>query len=104
MQVKTKSLIKKTGTSSSVDASRRIKTISMDRTIRTHLIQTRQSLSRLEQFAKNFSEKIKELEEQDKLGNFEIQDLMSQYSKANSLVSSILKKKDDVTNAIISKI
>jgi hypothetical protein len=44
------------------------------------------------------------LSSQDKLGNFEIQDLMSQYNQSQSLASSVLKKRDDTLNGIIGKI
>jgi hypothetical protein len=41
---------------------------------------------------------------QDKLGNFQIQTLMSDFNQAQTLASSILKKKDDTENAVIQKI
>ena len=41
---------------------------------------------------------------QDKLGNFQIQRLMSDFNQAQTLASSILKKKDDTENAVIQKI
>jgi hypothetical protein len=41
---------------------------------------------------------------QDKLGNFEIQALMSDFNQAQTLASSILKKRDDTGNAVIQKI
>lgn len=47
---------------------------------------------------------MKDLESQDKLGNFEIQDLMSRYNQAETLASSVQKKKDDTANSIIQKI
>jgi hypothetical protein len=40
----------------------------------------------------------------DKLGNFVIQGLMSDFNQAQTLASSILKKKDDTDNAVIQKI
>ena len=46
----------------------------------------------------------KDLESQDKLGNFEIQGLMSSYNQAATLASSVLKKKDDAASAVIGKI
>ena len=45
--------------------------------------------------------KDKDLQSQDKLGNFEIQTLMSNYNEAETTASSILKKKDDDGNSII---
>jgi hypothetical protein len=41
---------------------------------------------------------------QDKLGNFQIQALMSDFNEAQTLASSILKKRDDAGNAVIQKI
>jgi hypothetical protein len=38
---------------------------------------------------------MKDLEAQDKLGNFEIQRLMSQYNQAATLASHVQKKLDD---------
>jgi hypothetical protein len=49
-------------------------------------------------------DKSKALEGEDKLGNFEIQDLMSQYNQAEQLASNVLKKRDDTSNAIIGKV
>ena len=46
----------------------------------------------------------KGLQGQDKLGNFEIQRLMSSYNEASTLASSVQKKANDTANAIIGKI
>ena len=46
----------------------------------------------------------KGLESQDKLGNFEIQRLMSSFNQAETLASSVMKKRDDTANAVIGKI
>ncbi|MFN0169734.1 MAG: hypothetical protein ACKV22_25205 [Bryobacteraceae bacterium] len=48
--------------------------------------------------------KMKDLEARDKMGNFEIQRLMSQYNQAETLASSVRKKTDDTTNAVVGKI
>jgi len=47
---------------------------------------------------------MKGLEAQDRMGNFEIQRLMSAYNQAETLASSVEKKLDDTTNATIGKI
>jgi hypothetical protein len=47
---------------------------------------------------------MKDLDAQDKLGNFEIQQLMSQYNEAQTLASSVLKKQDDAAKAVIQKL
>lgn len=51
-----------------------------------------------------FQDAIKDLEAEDKLGNFEIQDLMSTYNQAETLASSVLKKRDDTANAVVGKV
>lgn len=51
-----------------------------------------------------FQSAIKDLESKDKLGNFEIQDLMSRYNRAQTAASNVSKKLDDTNNAIVSKI
>ncbi len=53
---------------------------------------------------RQFEDLIKDLESQDKLGNFEIQDLMSRFNQAQTLSSSVLKKQDSTKNGTISKI
>ena len=49
----------------------------------------------------SFEAKDKDLESQDKLGNFEIQDLMSNYNEAQTTMSSLLKKLHDTANSTI---
>ena len=46
----------------------------------------------------------KGLEAQDRLGNFEIQRLMSSFNQAETLASSVQKKADDTASAVIGKI
>jgi len=45
--------------------------------------------------------KDKDLQSQDKLGNFEIQSLMSNFNQAQTTASSVTKKADDTGNSII---
>lgn len=47
---------------------------------------------------------MKDLESKDKMGNFEIQDLMSQFNQAETQSSNAQKKLDDTRNAVIGKI
>jgi phage shock protein A len=58
----------------------------------------------LDAIREKFEEKTKNLEGQDKLGNFAIQDLMSTYNQAETLASSVRKKLDDTAEAVIGKI
>ena len=46
----------------------------------------------------------KHLEAQDRMGNFEIQNLMSSFNQAATLASSVQKKADDTASAVIGKI
>ncbi|MEQ8275583.1 MAG: hypothetical protein RMA76_33575 [Deltaproteobacteria bacterium] len=47
---------------------------------------------------------MKDLENQDRMGNFNIQRLMSQYNQSEQLSSSVQKKVDDTASAIIGKV
>ncbi len=53
---------------------------------------------------KQFEDKLKDLDGEDQMGNFEIQDLMSRYNQAETLASSVQKKKDDTAGGIIQKV
>lgn len=48
--------------------------------------------------------KDKDLQSQDKLGNMQIQTLMSNYNEAQTTMSSIEKKKDDTGKSVIENI
>ena len=50
-----------------------------------------ETINKINQQQKVLTAKMKELEAQDKLGNFEIQDLMSRYNQAETLSSSVQK-------------
>jgi len=58
----------------------------------------------VEALKKSIEESSKDLEAQDKLGNFEIQSLMSDFHKAETLATSTKKKTDDQRSAVIGKI
>jgi hypothetical protein len=51
-----------------------------------------------------FQDAIKDLEADDKMGNFEIQDLLSRSNQAETLRSSIRKKLDDTAGAQIGNV
>jgi chromosome segregation ATPase len=59
---------------------------------------------KIESIRKQLESAMKDLEAQDKLGNFEIQDLMSRYNQAETLASSVQKKLDDAEKSVIGKI
>ena len=78
--------------------------IPIDRGLREHFAQTRTALNRLERVQKAFDDAMKDLEAQDRLGNFEIQNLMSQYNQVETLASSVAKKVNDTINCVIRRI
>lgn len=47
-----------------------------------------------------FESAIKDLESKDKMGNFEIQDLMSTYNRAQTAASNVTRKLDETKNSI----
>jgi hypothetical protein len=55
-------------------------------------------------FATLFSPPGVGLQSQDKLGNFQVQSLMSNYNEAQTLASSVMKHQNDTNNAVIGKI
>jgi hypothetical protein len=77
--------------------------VPMNRGLRAHFVDTRKALDRLERGRKAFDDALKDLEAQDKLGNFEIQQLMSAFNQAESLASSVSKKLNDTMNCLIRK-
>lgn len=52
---------------------------------------------------KPLTEAFKSLDSQDKMGNFEIQDLMNNYNQSEKAARSVQKKKDDTDSSIINK-
>lgn len=46
----------------------------------------------------------KSLESHDRMGNFEIQNLMSAYNQSETLASSVQRKMDDTNRGVIGKI
>jgi predicted nucleic acid-binding Zn-ribbon protein len=79
------------------------KSTTMDDTIKRNLSGARRSVDQLRKSLDKLSAKLKDLEAEDELDNFEIQDLMSQFNQAETLASNILKKRDDTANSIIGK-
>jgi hypothetical protein len=58
----------------------------------------------LAQIKSSLDAKGNDLQGADKLGNFEIQSLMSDYNEAATTKSSVLKKVHDTTSTVIGKI
>ena len=80
------------------------KVIKRDITITRSMSSARRSVDQLRKVLDTLFSTLRELESQDKLGNFEIQDLMSQYNQVEQLASNIQKKRDDTATALIGKI
>lgn len=78
--------------------------VTIDQGLRAHFSETRKALQKLERAQKAFGDAIKDLEAQDKLGSFEIQNLMSEYNQMESLASSLAKKMKDTIGCVINKI
>lgn len=57
-----------------------------------------------ESVKEKLSRSLGRMEGDDKLGNFQIQDLMSTYNQNETLASSVMKKRDDTSSNVIGKI
>jgi predicted nucleic acid-binding Zn-ribbon protein len=73
-------------------------------TIKRNLSSARRVVEQLRKSLDTLSRKLKELESRERLGNFEIQDLMNAYNQAERLASNVSKKRDDTANSVIGKI
>lgn len=65
---------------------------------------TTSNADKIDRIRKNFGGVSKDLENQDRLGNFEIQDLMSQYNQAERRASEVLKKYQDTQRGAVQKV
>jgi predicted nucleic acid-binding Zn-ribbon protein len=80
------------------------RSVRLNGAIKRNLTDARRRVESLRKHLDSFSHLLKDLEAQDKMGNFEIQDLMSRFNQAETLASNVLKKRDDTANAVIGKI
>ena len=89
-----------------VDIARivRVADIEMDEDLRNQIRESRADVVRLREYAYAFDRLLKDLESQDKMGNFEIQQLMSNYNQAETLAKNIAEKAACVADSIIQKI
>ena len=78
--------------------------IPVDRDLRAHFKQMRKSLAELERQQRIFEGVVEKLQSVEKLDNFEIQDLMSQYNQAEVLASEVSKKLEGAISCAIRKI
>ena len=89
-----------------VDIARvvRVAHVEMDADLRQLIRESRADLVRLRDYADAFNRLLKRLESQDKLGNFEIQELMSNYNQAAALATNVAEKSACVADSVIQKI
>ena len=78
--------------------------IALDEEIKQHLITARVGVAGLWRQLEMLDRRLGELEAQDRMGNFEIQELMSEYNEAERLASDVTKKLDCLYSDILSKI
>jgi hypothetical protein len=75
----------------------------MNETIKRNLSVTRRGVERLHKSLDMLSASLRHLESQDCLEFSEIQELMGAFNQAETLASNIIKKRDDIANAVIGK-
>lgn len=80
------------------------RSVPVDAGLRTHFAEIRKALNKLERARIALNDTVKALEGKDKLGNFEIQQLMSDYNQAESLASTVAKKMNDTVGCMMNKI
>ncbi|MES2625967.1 MAG: hypothetical protein V4628_11865 [Pseudomonadota bacterium] len=77
--------------------------IENDADLRSQLARTRKATSKLEKIRRKMEDTMKDLESDDKLGNFEIQGLMSDFNETQMLVAKISDRLDGLINSFICK-
>ena len=91
-----------------VDLSKLIKSVRLDTRLRAQLSKSSREVARIanrfQDVRKELDSIVKELEAQDRMGNFEIQRLMSAFNQAETMASQIVKTRDDTANAIVGRI
>lgn len=65
---------------------------------------TKKTEAAMARLKKQLESATKDLESQDRMGNFEIQRLMSEFNQAETQSSNVRKKLEDTKNAIVSKL
>jgi len=78
--------------------------ITLDDDLKQHLTAVRASLRGLGHHLSRLEARLGELESQDKLENFELQGLMSEYNEGKTLASTVEKQLDCLNSAILTKI
>jgi hypothetical protein len=68
------------------------------------LKQAEANAAKIEELRKELEKTQKEIEAEDRLGNFEIQRLMSAFNQMETLASNVLKKSSETSKGVIGKI
>lgn len=87
-----------------VDISSLFQSVPITQDIRRPLIEAKGLVDELSNIARRFSAALNDLQSQDKLGNLEVQSLMSDFNGLGALVAAIMKKSSDTANAIVQNL
>lgn len=77
--------------------------VKIDAAIRARITETRRLMRTLTRYAAGFDALLAALAEKERIGDREIQDLMGEYNRAESLASSIAKQRDCTADTVIHK-
>jgi uncharacterized coiled-coil protein SlyX len=87
-----------------VEEGRPPHSIAVDESLVRNLSDVRVAIELLRDHLEGLSERIRDLEGQDKTDNFYIQDLMATVNQNETLASSLRKKLDDIFTCVMGKI
>jgi len=85
-------------------SSQRVTTAGADTKLEKIVADMKQKTQDLERLGQRFDDAMRDLEKENRLGKFEIQELMSDYNRALELVSRVLKKAEETAKGAIEKI
>lgn len=80
------------------------RSVTVDAGVRAHFAEVREALKQLERAREALHDTLNDPDGKDKLGNFQIQQLMSDYNEAETLASTVNKKMNETMGCIIGKI
>lgn len=80
------------------------KSVKMNAATKRNLSGARHTVAQLRKSLDKLSERLKDVESQERLDNFAIQDLMSRFNQAETLASSVSKKRDQIASSIFGNI
>lgn len=77
--------------------------VKVDAAIRARIVETRRLMRTVMRYAAGFDALLAALEQKERIGDLEIQDLMSEYNRAETLASSVAKQRDCTADTVIQK-